>query len=379
MYYGIEIAHALLTCSLIRNVRRRNTMIQRIRTLAIVVVILFSLSFSANASRAQQHLPALPSQTAINQVLNGPGPQYVTTGVPEKIDKIFKSAFGKYKPFKDIPKKQLDYSNAGSYFSLSSNVLRTLIPLQGASGMTLAADTQLSDGRNGKLIGGEYDTTDGAVLVFLVGSTLRFYSDGYTFTTPFAYIGHTLPSLTTADAGILIAADEACYEIGLSLVCFNPYGNGTDPAVATSAQNAYNTLAGVYSFMASFNYTTAVPDIVGANSRAACTGADNCQPNVVYVANGSTGTNQLIGMMNVLAANDLQTYDTNGNFIGQLPADAYLVIQLTASGAGTNGALFLVGAVSGHNYMIPARGFNGFGNGSNKAGVKDASMSGWWF
>ncbi len=351
-------------------------MFKRLNILVTLCVLIFSLTFTATASRAQQALPALPSQAAINNVLAGPNPVYVSTGVPEKVDKVFKSAFGKYKPWNDVS-KNLDYSHAASYFSLSSTVLRTLIPMQGASQMALQPNTQTSDGQPAQIIGGQYDVSNGATLVVLVnGSTLRFYTDGTTYTTPFAYVAHSLPSVTPGDAGVLIASDEACFEIGANLACFNPNGTGIDPAAGTSAQQANAKLASVYSYAAAFNYSAAVPDRVGANARAQCTGADNCQPNVVYVASGSSGNGQLIGLMNVLAANDLQAYDQNGKFIGQLAADSYLVIQVTPGGPGVKGALFLVGA-SGTNYMIPAIGFNGFGNGSNKAGIKDASMCGW--
>ncbi len=352
-------------------------MFQRLRFL-IPICVLFSLAFGANISRAQSSLPALPSQSVINQVLAGGGPVYVTTGVPDKVDKVFKSAFKKFKPFKD-GQKQLDYGHAASYFSLSSTVLRTLIPLSGASQMTLQSDIQTPDNQPAKLLGGEYDATTGATLVLLVnGSQLRFYTSDSTYTAPFGYISHQLPSVTTGDLGVSIATNEACYEIGNNLACFNPNGTGVDGSAAASTQAAYNQLAAAFSFSVSFDFSASVTDRVGAAARAQCTGADNCQPNAVYVASGATGQGQIIGLLNVLATNDLKTYDINGRFVGQLLPDAYLVIQATSGGAGSAGALFLVGAKN-HTYLIPALGFNGYGNGSNKAAIKDASMGGWMF
>jgi len=348
-----------------------------LRKLCTLVVLIISFAFSATPGYAQAPLPPLPSQAAINNVLAGGGPDYVSTGVPDKVDKIFKAAFKNYKPFKDII-KHLDYEQAASYFSLSSTTLRTLIPREGAAGMSLVPDITAPDGTPAKVIGGTYDTVNSAVLVLLVnGNQLRFYRDDSNYSTPFAYIGHTVGSVSPQDAGVLIASDEACYQIGLAQVCFNPNGTGVDGAVVSVAQQAYNLLAGVYNFNESFNFNAAVPDRVGANARAQCTGANNCLPNVVYVASGNAGQGQIIGLMNVLATNDLKAYSATGVYIGQLVPGSYLVIQATNGGVGVRGVLFLVGA-TGQNFMIPASGINGPG-GSGKAAIKDASMHGWMF
>jgi len=347
------------------------------RVFSAIVILLLSCAFAATPGYAQSSLPALPSQSAINNVLAGGGPVYVSTGVPNKVDKIFKTAFKHYKPFKDII-NDLDYGQAASYFSLSSTVLRTLIPRSGAASMTLAPDVTAPDGVPAKVVGGTYDVVNSANLVLLVnGNQLRFYTDDSNYTTPFGYIPHTVGSVSPADAGVLIAADEACFQIGLSQACFNPNGTGVDAAVVSYAQQAYNDLAGVYSFSTSFNFNAAVPDRVGANARAQCTGANNCQPNVLYVASSASGQGQIIGLMKVLAVNDLKAYSASGTFIGQLVSGSYLVIQLSSGGVGSNGVLFLVGA-SGQNFMIPASGINGAG-GSGKAAIKDASMHGWMF
>ncbi len=347
-----------------------------------------------NQGGGAQNLPALPSSAAINNVINASqGPQFTPFGVPSAILNGF-SAF--QSPFAGL-QTSIDTQESVAYINMGNSLLQIAMPLIGAATTALQPNIQTPDGASARVIGGLYEPSSGdnvVVAVFNGGGNhikeLRFYYyNGSSLTyNSVKYKGKKLngeggqPS--PGDQGAGLANTDVCYTIGLDQVCFSPDPGTRDGSVSGIMQQSYQTISQAYNLGDSFDTGNAVPDLIGHNYRLGCAAAGlnggACAPNVVYTAAQNPGPNQPIAIFHVMRANDLSTYDTNGNPVaGGLPPGDYAVLNATpGAGVGSVGVLFLVNAASGQaNYLIPSLGMEGFGSIQGEAAIKDGSMGGW--
>lgn len=384
-------------------------MIRRSRILITLFVCAISLALVIEPGQAQglHPLPPLPNQSVINAVINNSqGPTFTPLGVPGAIINSFGAFHGSFAGIG----AQIDTQQAISYIDSGANVLQIVMPLLGSAGMMLQPTiTTPDDGTAAQIIGGLYQWSTGTTLVVVTfngggkAKRLRFYynQNGQLTYNEINLKKNNFHGLngqpSTLDTGAIVAASELCYTIGLTQVCFPPDRGTRDYTIMNTIQNTYNTLAGVYSFSATFDIGNPVPDLVGHNYRLTCANsyaqgsssflANNvpgCTPNIIYTSAMQLTTGQPIAIFHVMAANDLKTYDMSGNPVsGGVPVGDYLVLNATPNiNMGDLGVLLLASADAQHDYLIPSKGLEGFGSGdgsSGQAAIKDGSSwgSGW--
>jgi hypothetical protein len=181
--------------------------------------------------------------------------------------------------------------------------------------------------------------------------------------------------------------------VGLEQVCWDPYSYGAlrdEPTPKDLAYAAYTRAKDRYDLGVDFYVDDAVPDLVGAASRAACAlqlkSTQNfnvlpaCVPNVVFTASKSVLSGQPVGIWVTRRDTLMRAYTAQGVFVGKLPAGEYLVMparpHLTTPG--TPDVLFLININGTNHYLIPSVVMQGFGQNpvidEGHAAIKDGTM-----
>ena len=381
----------------------------RLRALILIqiIVLLFVLQ-TGQVFAGTQSLPAIPSQTILNQVINQTnGPTFTPFGTPNAIKNQLNGFSSSSLP--GIP-SNLDYSKAISYFDRSGNLMELVIPIKNSATAVLDPDIT-TPGMNpmpGKIIGAVWQRNRGTrvvVAVFQQGSSggnlppmeLRFYTNTTSYYTEgMLYSGFVDyfndGRLEQVDAGAVIAAYNSCISIGLEQVCWYPYSLDIirDQMSKDLIQAAWNRATSRYQLYVGFDLPRTVPDMIGANRRSACANQlsnatsfnsmSNCVANLVMSSASSTQSGQPIGLWVVRAAADLKAYRTNGTYTGSVPVGEYLVVDATPTRntPGQVGVLMLVNINSNDHYLIPSVAMQSFANNSSieesQAGVKDGTI-----
>lgn len=304
----------------------------------------------------------------------------------------------------------LESSQAVHYIDVLGNLRETVIPVAGLRDAVLDPDMTApgAETRPAKIVGAVHQPYRGTMWVVAVfkpnaascpdcepPEKVRFY---YTATDYHEYsiVWGTFfdakgdHKLEPVDEGAVISHKRSCISVGLEQVCWEPdsYSDVRDePTPKDIAYDAYTRFKDRYDLRVDFYVDDAVPDILGLQQRSNCanylanattfTGMAACYPNVVITSAKETKPNQPIAILIVAAAADIRTFDTAGNFIGQLPVGEYLVMNAenASSIPGTPTALFLVNGDGTNHYLIPSMTTQGFGYNSSYdarvAGIRD--------
>ncbi len=387
-------------------------MMQSRRLLAIIIILFVVLGIGIVPGRAANPLPPLPSQAVVNQVITQTnGPTFTPLGRPQFL--TFTLGAFTQGAFAGVAAR-IDLQNTVSYIDLNHTIQSTFMPMLGAASSSLHFDIVTpDDGLPAQIVGALFDKSQRTMLAVLVWKDnkpnktpkeLRLYSStgGQLFYALYkvkvrdykAKGGSSQPP--PSDAGALITNAEGCFVIGLNQICVDT--GLADGNVQSLTTQAYQNLSHVYSFNASFDFSSSVPDLLGATQRSACAAAlaaatgrivSGCTANAVFTNAQGYAAGQPIALLHVIADADLKAYDPNGNYVGHLPPGDYLVIDVTPANVqntpGAVGALFLVNADQSHHYVIPSRvmqdlGISSDGSDDNsnlgQAAVKDG-MATW--
>lgn len=287
-----------------------------------------------------------------------------------------------------------DTANAVSVFRPGLGLLKTVIPTRGQGRASLTPDTQTADdNRPARLVGTVFEPGGGARQVMVVWGAdpngkpeeVRFYDANNQRITDPEYNrlvvrqlrGDGSGSAAPIDQGVLVAARETCYTVGLQQACVAAETFTPDAASVEAATEAAKLLSGAYAFDVEFDLEGAVSELIGTRSRQACArsmGAlrsDNtravrgCDVNLVFTGVLEQKEGQPIGLFNVLSNADIDLFDLQGKPANRLPAGAYLVVDVTPpemrEKPGSGGVLLLANADGRAHFLLPSRVMEGFG------------------
>jgi hypothetical protein len=287
-----------------------------------------------------------------------------------------------------------DTAAAVSVFRPGVGLLKTVIPTRGQGRANLAPDTQTTDdNRPARLVGTVFEPGVGARQVVVVWGAdpnappeeVRFYDSNnqriadpdYSRLVVRRLRGDDSGFAAPIDQGVLVAARETCYTVGLEQACVAPETFTPDAQSVARATDAAKLLGETYAFDVEFDLDGAVSELVGARPRQACArsmGAlrsDNtravrgCDVNLVFTGVLEQKEDQPIGLFNVLANADMDVFDLQGKPVNRLPAGAYLVVDVTPQEArekpGSAGVLLLANADGQTHFLLPSRVMEGFG------------------
>jgi len=375
------------------------------------VVCFALLTFPGRAQQTAPPIPALPDPAAIARVIaDSQGPTYTAIHAPVASLGALKSG-----PFAGVSQR-LNPNKAVHVIGLGVGPRRSALPLQGAENATLQADTQTpDDGLPSQVIGAAVDPTQGALTVIAVWkngtdkkpSEIRFYQGGKPTTDSKSnkvivrqLKGDPSGKASAGDQGVIIAARETCYNLGLYQACYSPLKYTRDEQIAAAVSNAAQDLTAHFSVTVPFDMDGGVAEIIGDQQRAACDrdftklgkfptqALPNCAANLVFTATTQIEDAQPIGLFVVVRPVATKVYDVQGNPVRALPAGNYLVMDATPPDAqstpGALGALFLVNSDGVTNFLIPSQTSEGFGSTDDQdadarrgqAAIKDGFISG---
>lgn len=287
-----------------------------------------------------------------------------------------------------------DTEAAVSVFRPGLGLLKTVIPTRGLGRANLTPDAQTpDDNRPARLVGTVFEPGVGARQVVVVWGAdpngkpeeVRFYDANnqriadpdYSRLVVRQLRGDGSGFAAPIDQGVLVAARETCYTVGLEQACIAPETFVPDAESVARATDAAALLSEAYSVDVEFDLDGAVSELVGARARQACArslGAlrsDNtravrgCDVNLVFTGVMEQKDGQPIGLFNVLSNADLEVFDLQGKPANRLPAGAYLVIDVTPPDArakpGSPGVLLLANADGRSHFLLRSRVMEGFG------------------
>jgi hypothetical protein len=383
--------------------------------IGLVVLFLVGGIASQRAAANPPPLPPLPSQTAINSVIaQSNGATFTPMGVPTVVTNQLATFTGVFSGAQNM----FSAADAVHYISTTGALLETVIPLNNSRTEILdpIITTPGSDPRPGKIVGAVFQPSLGVMIVVAVfkpeafscpncepPEKVRFYYNStqyYEYSIIYSQFldpnGDAL--VEPVDAGAAIAHKVSCVTVGLEQVCWEPYSYSSvrqEPTPKDMIYNAYTNFKDLYDLSVDFYVDDAVPDLLGQSQRNACASQlasatsfgslASCLPNLIISASKEQQSGQPIAIFVLTAAADVRTYDTNGTFIGGLPAGQYLVIDATPNllFPGTPTVSFLVNANGVNHYLIPSVRMQGFGLSpsydNRQAGIRDgfASYHGW--
>jgi hypothetical protein len=390
------------------------------RMLSLIVVCTACLVLTPVQGWAQgtRPLPPLPASSVINKVITETnGPTRTSLGIPSAVVTALRAL--KSTLFAGLAQK-LDAERAVYYFSLDTGLSSIALPLSGDADGSLQPDAETPDDQlPAKVVGMTFQPGQGVVVLVAVWTVtgnnrkpadIRFYSGDAQLPDSSSYQTFTRKLKGTrngqpgaGDQGVIVAARETCFSIGLDQVCYALKKFKRDERVASVAEETLNTLSAVYDFQTKFDVDGALPEILGASQRTQCKSnlaqasaftaqaLTDCTANLVFSSADKIVPGGPIGLFRVLQEADVKAYDDSGNLIGKLPAGSYIVLDATPDSArqepGSPGALFLVSASGGANYLIPSQVVEGFGSTDDpdanarrgQAGIKDGFIGGQGF
>lgn len=287
-----------------------------------------------------------------------------------------------------------DTAAAVSVFRPGLGLLKTVIPTRGQGRADFVPDIQTADdNRPARLVGTVFEPGAGARQVVVVWGAdpdappeeVRFYDSNnkriadpdYSRLVVRTLRGDVSGFAAPIDQGVLVAARETCYTVGLSQACVAPETFKPDEESVAHATDAAKLLSETYAFEVEFDLEGAVSELIGTRARQACArsmGAlrsdtarvvRGCDVNLVFTGVLEQIEGQPIGLFNVLANAELDAFDLQGKPVSRLPAGAYLVVDVTPPAAreepGSAGALLLANADGRTHFLIPSRVMEGFG------------------
>jgi hypothetical protein len=349
-------------------------------------------------------LPALPSQTAINQVINQTsGLPFIPLGAPNSVLNKLSTFTG---VFKGVQAK-FDRNQTIHYIKSNNQLTESVLPLLNSGSAKLDPDITAPglEPRPGKIVGALLQPSrlgrEVQVIVAIFKPNLpqdppekvRFYYNSTQYYEYSIIWGQFSKGKDKFDDGAVVAQKYSCVTVGLEQVCWVPYDYNVlrdQPKAKDIAYAAYTEFKNVYNLGVDFYVDDAVPDLVGISRRTACaaslpsaTNFNNlpaCKPNLIFTAAKERRPNQPLGIFVVLEKADIRTYLPNGQYIGQLPAGKYLVMDASPAVVtkGSIAALFLVNVDTVNHYLIPSRVIAGFSESSAiaepQAAIKDGYL-----
>jgi hypothetical protein len=374
----------------------------------LFLIVSLCLGLSPDAAYAQSRpLPPPPPQHVIDGIISQTsGIPFEPLGIPSYVFDRLKSFRGAFKNVESM----LDPSQAVTYFSTQSSLMETVIPLVNNGSTILAPDMTAPGAKSvpGKIIGVLFQPPRDVMVIVAVfkGTELkkvRFYSDSNSYYETSVYKTKFKDydgdgRITLLDEGALIAQYHSCVTVGFDQVCWAPYDtavvrdeNGPESYMANAIANLMSTYPSV---VTEFKSKHAVPDLLGHSQRIQCRtqmqsatwfyGLASCTPNVIFTSSKYYMPDQPIGVMVVLQAADIRTYDApTGTYIGQLPPGQYFVVDATPNRQtpGEVGVLYLVNQDGVHHYLIPVMLMEGVGETGDisdkpQAAIKDGFVWG---
>jgi hypothetical protein len=287
-----------------------------------------------------------------------------------------------------------DTAAAVSVFRPGLGLWKTVIPTRGQGRANLVPDTQTADdNRPARLVGTVVEPGAGARQVVVVWGDdpdappeeVRVYdTDNQRVADPqYGRLvvrrlrGDDSGYAAPIDQGVLVAARETCYTVGLNQACVAPETFTPDAESVAAATEAAELLSQAYAFDVEFDLEGAVSELIGARPRQACARAmgalrseneravRGCDVNLVFTGVLEQIEGQPIGLFNVLRNADLDAFDLQGKPVNRVPAGAYLVVDVTPQAAreqpGSPGALLLANADGRTHFLLPSRVTEGFG------------------
>jgi hypothetical protein len=366
-------------------------------------------------AQGKQPLPALPDPAIIYQIIAVSESAMFTplTAPPASIDNLK----GNASSAKLVDR--IDTGRAVSAIGLDGGLTRTITPLRNAATTKLQADSQTPDDqRPATVIGTIYEPTKGTTTVIMAvydspgsakPSAIRFYSpdnkqlpDGSDVTLVMRTLkGDGSGAPAQGDQGVIIAARETCYTVGLDQVCYATKKYAPNQKVVAQITQAAQQVTAAYDFKMDFDLDGALTEVWGSSLRLRCAGEigkgrglptaarSACTANLIFTASTQIEDGQPIGLFRILQnTGGLKVYRPDGTPASSIPAGSYLVLNATPSDRrnqpGAAGALFLVNANGKDHFLIPAQVDEGFGASGDpttdarrgQAGIKDGFISG---
>lgn len=397
----------------------------RMRLLSLLLIMLLYVAGSTRPGNAQgsgQPLPALPDRAISDKIIKATGgPTLTPLGVPAPITNQFLSLAIILDHDLITGKKSLtadqffDLPHAVYFANLDGGLKSVLVPMLNLSTTQLAPSMQTPDGVSAMLLGAVFSFDSGPSMLVLTWkdsnapkpSDVRVYTlvNGTPqFTTPYKvfyrkFKGNKNGKVAAGDQGLLVAARETCFSVGMDQVCFSPtkQDKQADPKAASSLNDAVTALSKTYNITAKIDVDGALSEIAGPGVRTACAAKlaqataaptipkiSECAITMIFAGVSDTQAGQPIGALSLLKDIDLPAFDLQGNPVSKLLAGNYLILDATAdlTDPGTPGVLMLVNADGKNHFLIPSQVIEGFGDSDDKdansrkgqAGVKDATV-----
>ncbi len=337
----------------------------------ILVMVVSSLILILPVQANPPALPSVPSNAILQSVINQSGPvTYIPMGVPDNVMTSLVNFGGVLNNVENL----VDQNQAVNYLATGGLLKETVIPLVN-SGSKPFAPNITAPGINPKparIIGAIYYPSYGTrvlVAIFKSGNQLdkiRMYSNNTSYREYSATAGSFASGVArTYDEGSLISHKLSCVTVSNKQVCWEPSNYSVmreQPYPKNRVYAAYTRAKNNYDINNDFFVDDAVPDMIGTDNRNNCAaalgslGALACDPNLYFSSAKEKKSNNIIALFVVDSAADVTTFNTQGVFIGSLPAGEYIVINATPNitTPGQRGVLFLVNVNTSTHYLIPS-------------------------
>jgi hypothetical protein len=337
----------------------------------LIIVVMLCLGLVIPISANPPALPTVPSNAVLQQVISQSGPvTYVPLGVPDSVMLSLANFGGVLNNVENM----VDENQAVNYIATGGLLKETVIPLINSGSVPFSPNITApgSNPKPGRILGALYQPTYNTrvlVGIFKSGNKLdkiRMYSSNTAYQEYSVYVGNFASSVAgTYDEGALISHKLSCVTVSNKQVCWDPINYNVvreEPYPKNVIYAAYTRAKNKYDLKNDFFVDDAVPDIIGTDNRTACSnalmtlGAAACDPNLYFSAAKEKSSNNVIGLFVVDSPADVTTFNTQGIFIGSLPAGEYVVINATPNitTQGQIGVLFLVNINSNTHYLIPS-------------------------
>jgi len=393
--------------------------------LTLLLIIALCLPGSIKPGNAQgngQPLPALPDRSVLDKIVKETGgPGITPLGVPSPIsNQLLTMAImlnaGLISGKNNLQADQFfDIPHAVYFVSLDSGLKSILVPMVNLSSAQLASNMQTPDGVPAFMLGGAFAFDSGPMMLVVTWkdnnskkpSELRVYTltnGALKYSTPYKlfyrqFKGTKEGKVAPGDQGIILAARETCFAVGLDQVCYSPdkQDKQADPKAAAALSDAVTALSKVYTFTAKIDADGALAEIAGTNWRTQCAAKlasataipsmasiTECSATMAFAGVSDVQPGQPIGAIHLVKDIQQPAYDLKGNNVGKLPAGNYLIVDATPdlTDAGTPAVLMLVNADGKTHFLLPSQVIEGFGDSDDKdnnsrkgqAGIKDATV-----
>lgn len=378
-----------------RAVRRyRHLLRHRFLSLTVVGTLLLTfLALAATPGQAQpprRAIPPLPDARVINTVISRTARAvFLPIEAPPAALNALRTS-----PAGAALADRADTARAVTVFGLGEGLNRTIIPTRGLAEAFLAPDARTpDDNRPAQIVGAVVEPGRPARQVVMVWSDpyglpseVRFYDADNRRIPDDQRIGLVIRELrgdetglaAPIDQGVVVAARETCYTVGLTQACLTPETFTPDQQAMDIATETAQILTAAYDFDVTFDLEGALSEVIGDRQRQACARSlasmpevaqatpRECEANLVFTAASRIEEGQPIGLFRVLRDVELTTFDVRGITVPRLPAGAYLVMNATPRETrltpGAPGALFLVNADGRSHFLIASRVMEAFGS-----------------